>query len=121
MAKYLGKKTTEPIDDLDTFPAPEGIGSVTMTSDEVTSVCPITGQPDYYTVTIEYEPDRLCIESKSLKLYLWHFRDQPGFCESMAVEIRKKVEAVVQPRYVTVSVLQKPRGGIAIEAVSSTE
>ena len=118
--KYLGQKTTSPITELDTFTAPEGIGTVSMTSDEVTSVCPITGQPDWYTVTIEYEPKDLCIESKSLKLYLWHFRDKPGFCESMAVEIRRQVETDINPVYVTVSVVQKPRGGITIEATSST-
>lgn len=118
--KYLGQKVTEPIDDLDTFPAPEGIGLITMTSDEVTSVCPITGQPDFYTVTIEYEPDKKCIESKSLKLYLFHFRDTPGYCEEMAVAIRKKVEEVIVPKFVSVSVIQKPRGGIEIEATSQS-
>lgn len=118
--KYLGVKVTSPITELDSFPAPDGIGTVTMTSDEVSSVCPITGQPDWYTVTIEYEPGDRCIESKSLKLYLWHFRDKPGYCESMATEIRKQVESDIAPKYVTVSVLQKPRGGITIEAVSSS-
>ena len=72
-AKYLGKTVKHPVEELDTFPAPDGVGQVTMTSDEVASSCPITGQPDFYVVEIEYRPSTLCIESKSLKLYLWGF------------------------------------------------
>lgn len=117
--KYLGRRTTEPIEDLDTFPAPAGLDAVTMTSDELTALCPVTGQPDYYTVRIEYWPGPLCIESKSLKLYLWHFRDRGVFCEQLAVDIRDKVVATILPRACTVTLLQKARGGITIEAVSS--
>lgn len=118
--KYLGQSTRHPIDDLDSFPAPDGIGEISMTSDEVTGICPVTGQPDYYTVSIAYLPDRLCIESKSLKLYLWSFRDKPAFCEQMAVEIRKKVETTIAPKSVQVTIVQKPRGGITIEATSAS-
>jgi len=117
--RYLGKPVREPIDDLDTFPAPPGIDTITMSSDEVTSLCPVTGQPDYYTVRIHYRPDRHCIESKSLKLYFWHFRQQALYCEQLAVTIRDKVVAVCQPRSCTVTLVQKARGGITIEAVSS--
>ena len=117
--KYLGKRSMEPIEELDTFPAPSGVDRVTMTSDELTSLCPVTGQPDYYTVSIEYVPDQLCIESKSLKLYLWHFRELGIFCEALAVTIRDQVVAAVQPKACTVRLVQKPRGGITIEAVSS--
>lgn len=62
--KYLGVRSTQPIDELDTFPAPAGLGRVTMTSDELTALCPVTGQPDFYVVTIDYEPGPLCIELK---------------------------------------------------------
>lgn len=117
--KYLGRRTTEPIEELDTFPAPAGLHVVTMTSDELTALCPVTAQPDYYTVRIEYTPGLLCIESKSLKLYLWHFRDRGVFCEQLAVDIRDKVVATIQPRACTVTLLQKARGGITIEAVAS--
>lgn len=119
--KYLGKTVSEPVDDLDTFPAPSGIGRVTMTCDELTSLCPVTGQPDQYTVTIEYEPRERCIESKSLKLYLWHFRDSRVFCEQLAVDIRDKVIEAVAPARCRVALLQKARGGITIEAVSIYE
>jgi len=115
--KYLGKPTTGPIDDLDTFPAPD-VKKVTMTSDEVTSFCPITGQPDWYEIKIEYSPDKLCIESKSLKLYLWHFRDQKIFCETMPVIIRDKVVEVIAPKACRITAHQKMRGGITIDAVA---
>ncbi|MCB0001231.1 MAG: preQ(1) synthase [Anaerolineae bacterium] len=117
--KYLGKRSTQPIDELDTFPAPAGLDTVTMTSDELTALCPVTGQPDFYTVTIEYVPGPLCIESKSLKLYLWHFREQGVFCEQLAVDIRDKVVATIHPSACTVTLVQKARGGIVITAVSS--
>ena len=116
--KYLGVRSTQPIDELDTFPAPTGLGRVTMTSDELTALCPVTGQPDFYVVTIEYEPGPLCIESKSLKLYLWHFRDRRVFCEQLAVDIRDKVVATIQPKTCTIKLVQKARGGITIEALS---
>jgi 7-cyano-7-deazaguanine reductase len=116
--KYLGKPTTGPVSDLDTFHSP-GIYRVVMTSDEVTSFCPVTGQPDYYTVTIDYVPDKLCIESKSLKLYLWHFRDQRIFAETLAVEIKNKVVQTIAPCACTVTTRQKSRGGIIIEAVAN--
>lgn len=116
--KYLGARSTQPIDELDTFPAPAGLGRVAMTSDELTALCPVTGQPDFYVVTIEYEPGSLCIESKSLKLYLWHFRDRGVFCEQLAVDIRHKVVATIQPKACTVKLVQKARGGIVIEALS---
>ncbi len=118
MAKFLGRPVSEPIDELDTFAAPEGLTTVTMTSDELTSLCPVTGQPDHYTVTIEYQPDGLCIESKSLKLYLWHFRTSAVFCEQLAVDIRTKVVETIRPAHCKVTLVQKARGGITIEAVS---
>ncbi len=119
--KYLGVRSTMPIDELDTFPAPAGLGAVTMASDELTALCPVTGQPDFYTVTIEYAPGPLCIESKSLKLYLWHFRDQGVFCEQLAADIRNRVVATIRPQACTVTLVQKARGGITITAVSKYE
>ena len=57
-----------------------------MTSDELAAVCPITGQPDLYTAAIEYRPEALCLESKSLKLYLATYRNEGVFCEALAVQ-----------------------------------
>jgi len=89
-----------------------------MTSDELTAVCPITGQPDMYTVTIDYAAKGLCLESKSVKLYLARFRNEGAFCEALAVQIRDDAARVLEliPSDVTVTLRQKPRGGITIVA-----
>lgn len=117
-SKYLGKTVKHPIEELDTFPAPDGIAQVAMTSDEVASSCPITGQPDFYTVRIEYRPNSLCIESKSLKLYLWGFANRSVFAEKMATEIRDRVVQDIVPMTCRVTTLQKARGGISIETIA---
>ncbi len=104
---------------LETFPNP-GVSQVEMTSDELAAVCPITGQPDLYTATIAFRPQELCLESKSLKLYLAGFRNEGHFCEALAVRIRDDVAealGLAQDR-VTVTLEQKARGGITIVAVS---
>jgi len=97
------------------FPAPN-LQLVTMTGTEFTSLCPKTGQPDFGTVTIEYEPAKLCIESKSLKYYLWSYRDEGAFCESLAAQIADDVDYAIKPRSLTVRVTQSVRGGIALVA-----
>jgi len=97
------------------FPAP-GVDSVTLYGTEFTSICPRTGQPDFGTVTIEYTPARRCIESKALKYYLWSFRDEGSFCESLAARIADDVVYAIAPRAVTVRVTQQVRGGIAVVA-----
>ncbi|MEM9157447.1 MAG: preQ(1) synthase [Verrucomicrobiota bacterium] len=117
-SKYLGKTVTRPVDELDTFPAPEGVTLVTMTSDEVASSCPITGQPDFYKVSIEYAPNELCIESKSLKLYLWGFAGKRAFAEQLTVDIKDRVVEDIKPKSVKVTAIQKARGGITIETLA---
>ena len=69
-------------------------------------------------MVIEYRPDRSCIESKSLKLYLWGFRDRAVFAEALAAEIAGEVMATAEPHEVTVTLTQRPRGGIEVQAVS---
>lgn len=81
-------------------------------------MCPVTGQPDFSSVEIAYEPDSLCIESKSLKLYLWSFRDRPVFAEALAAEIAAEVQRAAAPNRVRVVVTQHVRGGIVTEATS---
>ena len=81
--KALGSKVTK-FTRLETFPAPKGVRRVTCTSDEVTALCPVTGQPDWYVVEILYGPNRLCVESKSLKLFLQSFRQEGHFCEEFS-------------------------------------
>src|SRR5206468_4185139 len=82
----LGQPGSEAFAGIETFPNP-GVSHVEMTSDELTAVCPVTGQPDLYVATIEYWPGRLCIESKSLKLYLNAYRDQGAFAEAPALSM----------------------------------
>lgn len=115
----LGSPGSSAYAGLETFPNP-GVSRVEMTSDELTAVCPITGQPDLYTATIEYDPAGLCLESKSLKLYLMQFRDEGHFCEALAVRIRDDVAEALEldQDRVRVRLTQKPRGGITITASS---
>ncbi len=113
----LGATVRHAIDHVEVFPAPEGISKVVFTNDELNSMCPVTEQPDLSTVVIEYIPDEWCIESKSLKLYLWGFRNRAVFAEALAVEIADEVVATAQPKAVTVTVTQAPRGGIEVQTV----
>ena len=115
----LGHAGSEHYAGLETFPNP-GVAEVEMTSDELTAVCPITSQPDLYTATIEYRPRGLCLESKSLKLYLAHFRNEGAFCEALAVRIRDDVAAALEldAAQVRVTLRQKARGGITIAATA---
>ncbi|HEY2936662.1 MAG TPA: preQ(1) synthase [Gaiellaceae bacterium] len=115
----LGQPGSEQYAGLETFANP-GVSHVELTSDELTAVCPVTGQPDLYVATIEYWPGGRCIESKSLKLYLSGFRNEGHFCEALAVRIRDDVAEVLElpPEKVRVTLKQKSRGGIAITATS---
>ena len=113
----LGNPGSDSYAGLETFANP-GVERVEMTSDELTAVCPVTGQPDLYKVTIAYEPEATCLESKSLKLYLNAFRDDGAFCEALAVRIRDDVASALELPKVRVHVTleQKARGGITITA-----
>lgn len=112
----LGEKITEARRQLDTFDLPENMSTVVYASDEVTSLCPITGQPDWYKVRIEISGSKLGIESKSLKLYLQSFRNDGQFCEVFSSEICRDVSEATNADSVHVTVTQKPRGGVAIQA-----
>jgi 7-cyano-7-deazaguanine reductase len=114
----LGQTIRHPIDHVECFSSPPGCSLVRFSTDEVSSLCPVTGQPDLSSVEIDYEPADLCVESKSLKLYLWSFRDRPVFAEALAAEIAAEIMASAGPRRVSVTVRQRPRGGITIEATS---
>ena len=114
----LGQPGSEAFAGIETFPNP-GVSHVEMTSDELTAV-PVNAQPDMYVATLEYWPGPLCVESKSLKLYLNSFRDQGHFAEALAVRIRDDAaEALQLPAdKVRVTLRQKARGGITITAVA---
>ena len=82
---------------------------------EFTSLCPITGQPDFATVTISYVPDQRLVESKSLKLYLFSFRDHGDFHEDCVNKIMKDLIKLLDPKYIEVWGKFLPRGGISID------
>ena len=115
----LGHPGSERYVGLETFANP-GVSNVEMRSDELTAVCPVTGQPDLYVATVEFWPQAFCLESKSLKLYLGGFRNEGHFCEALAVKIRDDVAEALElpPDKVRVTLEQKARGGITITATS---
>jgi 7-cyano-7-deazaguanine reductase len=97
------------------FPAP-GVSRVTLDATEFTSICPRTGQPDFGSVVVEYTPAERCLESKSLKFYLWSYRDEGAFCESLAARIADDIVYAIEPKSLRVTVHQNIRGGIALVA-----
>jgi 7-cyano-7-deazaguanine reductase len=114
----LGSTVRHAIDHVEVFTAPADVTTVRFTNDELNSICPVTEQPDLSNVVIEYAPDEWCVESKSLKLYLWRFRDRAVFAEALAAEIAGEIMATASPHRVTVTLTQRPRGGIEVQAVS---
>ena len=117
----LGHTVRHPIEHVEVFPAPANVTVVRFSTDEVASMCPVTQQPDLSRVVIEYGPAASCIESKSLKLYLWGFRDRDVFAEALAAEIAAEVMSTARPHWVTVTLTQRPRGGIEVQAVAHLE
>lgn len=105
---------TRPSKQLETFPNPEPERDYTIefTCPEFTCLCPRTGQPDFATFTIRYVPDRACVELKTLKLYLWSFRDEGHFHEAVTNRILDDLVAATRPRKMTVVGDFQVRGGI---------
>jgi 7-cyano-7-deazaguanine reductase len=105
---------TEPTRRLETFPNPhpERDYTIEMECPEFTSLCPKTGQPDFGTIRIRYVPDQRCIELKSLKLYLWSYRERGVFYEAATNEILGDLVAACAPRSLTVVGDFSVRGGI---------
>ena len=99
------------------FPAPD-VQVVTLEATEFTSICPRTGQPDFGEVSIEYVPGQRCLESKALKFYLWAYRNEGAFCETLAARIADDIVYAIDPKGVRVEVHQNVRGGIRIVAVA---
>ena len=106
--------TTRPTKTLDTFPNPRPGRDYAILFDcpEFTCLCPMTGQPDFATITIEYVPDARCVELKSLKLYLWSYRDEGAFHEAVTNQILDDLVAAIAPRSMTVEGDFMVRGGI---------
>ena len=124
--KALGHQTKQNYDNpdpalLECFPSPFAnkklnpnsvLGSIHIEAPEFTTVCPITGQPDFATILIDYEPDELCVESKSLKLYLGAFRQYPEFHEGSVTRIANDLIDLLKPQALRVEGRFTPRGGI---------
>jgi len=105
---------TKPSKDLETFPnpAPERDYEIDFEAPEFTCVCPMTGQPDFATIRIRYVPDQRCVELKSLKLYLWSYRDEGAFHEAVTNRIADDLVAALDPRFIEVEGDFYVRGGI---------
>lgn len=112
----LGKGRTHPSRRLETFPNHHHKRdyTITLTTDEFTCICPATGQPDFATVTITYVPNRVILESKSLKLYLWSYRNEGVFHEHVTNVILDDLVSALDPRSCEVKAEFRIRGGIAI-------
>ena len=106
--------STAPTRDLETFPNPnpERDYEIRFECPEFTTLCPKTGQPDFATVHIEYVPNELCVELKSLKLYLWSFRDEGHFHEAVTNRVLDDLVALLAPRRMSVVGEFNVRGGI---------
>jgi 7-cyano-7-deazaguanine reductase len=119
--RVLGREVRGPIgaEQLDTVPWSHGETDATVefTTNELTATCPITGQPDFYELELSYRPGGSLIESKSLKLYLWGFRERGIFAEDLAATLLKDLVAACDPAEMTVDLIQQVRGGLQIRTV----
>ena len=98
-------------------PQPARDYTIRMRIPEFTCLCPVTGQPDFATLTLEYVPDLLCVELKSLKLYIWSFRDQGAFHEDVTNRIVDRLLRTLRPRYLRLKAEFNVRGGIVTSVV----
>ncbi|HYW91930.1 MAG TPA: preQ(1) synthase [Gammaproteobacteria bacterium] len=105
---------------LETFanPTPERDYTIRMRIPEFTCLCPKTGQPDFATLHLEYVPDRLCVELKSLKLYIWSYRDEGAFHEAVSNRILDDLARATEPRFMRVQAEFNVRGGIYTTVVA---
>jgi 7-cyano-7-deazaguanine reductase len=112
--------TTRSSNQLKTFPNPQPGRDfhIHMEIPEFTCLCPITGQPDFATIVLDYIPDRICVELKSLKLYIWSYRDEGAFHEAVANRILNDLVKLTRPRFMRVTGRFNVRGGIFTSVVA---
>lgn len=101
-------------------PHPDSVYVARFTAPEFTSLCPVTGQPDFAHLVIDYAPDRWLVESKSLKLYLGAFRNHGAFHEDCTVRVGKDLAALLKPRWLRIGGYWYPRGGMPIDVFWQT-
>ncbi|EAU54489.1 preQ(1) synthase [Mariprofundus ferrooxydans] len=114
MSDKLGAIINRPGKFLETFenPNPERDYHIRIDSPEFTCLCPKTGQPDFAEIKLDYVPDQLCVELKSLKLYYWSFRDEGHFHEQVTNMIANDLIALLDPRQIKVTAVFNVRGGV---------
>jgi len=115
----LGSNQVGPSKTLEVFPAPGSELEITIDVNEFTSFCPVTGQPDFGTLRIQYIANQHCLETKSFKLYLQSFRDSREFWEALAVQICEDLTSALKPYLLEVQVSQSTRGGMNLTAAST--
>lgn len=111
---------SQPSKELETFenPQPERDYTIRIRVPEFTCLCPKTGQPDFAELTLEYIADKLCVELKSLKMYVWSFRDEGAFHEAVTNRILSDLVATVEPRFMRLTADFNVRGGIYTTVVA---
>jgi 7-cyano-7-deazaguanine reductase len=112
--------SSEPTKTLETFdnPQPDRDYTIRIRVPEFTCLCPKTGQPDFAVLHLEYVPDRLCVELKSLKLYVWSFRDEGAFHEAVTNRILDDLVAATRPRFMRLTAEFNVRGGLYTSVVA---
>jgi len=112
--------TTQPSKELELFPnpQPERDYTIRISIPEFTCLCPMTGQPDFATLLLEYIPDRQCVELKSLKMYIWSFRNEGAFHEAVTNEILDALVKATAPRFMRLSADFYVRGGIGTKVIA---
>lgn len=116
----LGRGATRPARKLEAFPNSykDRDTVVTLHCTEFTCLCPVTGQPDFGTIEVSYIPDKLILESKSLKLYLWTYREIGIFHEDLVNELLDALHSFLKPRWIRITGRFNMRGGISIDATA---
>jgi len=119
--RVLGRETRGPIgaEQLDTVPWNHAGADavVEYSTSELTAICPVTGQPDFYELKLSYRPAAQLLESKAMKLYLWGFRDRGVFAEDLAAILLEDLIAACEPEEMTVDLTQQVRGGLQLRTV----
>jgi len=112
--------STQTASRLETFDNPHPARDYTIRIDtpEFTCLCPITGQPDFASIQVEYVADKLCLELKSLKLYFWSYRNEGAFHEAVTNQILSKLVSAISPRFMRISADFNVRGGVYTQVIA---
>ena len=111
---------SKPSTSLETFdnPQPDRDYTIRIDTPEFTCLCPLTGQPDFASIQLEYIADQRCLELKSLKLYFWSYRDRGAFHEAVTNQILSDLVAAISPRFMRVSANFNVRGGVYTQVIA---